>query len=277
MKNITNLFEIVIFTAITLLLPFSPSAFSQALSVNTPNPIGIFHVDGQGDNKGELNLTDARQANDFVITKQGNVGIGTTFTSNKLRISSSSDPVKIEGLKQADVYKNDVLLIDKNDIVKKGAPLTESPVPKSTFLRLENTIDGFLNDTITQSIPMTLVYNNIDGLSYNSTNSEITFPKGVYKITFNYEAVHKGCSISSYRVVFPTSYNGSKLSLFNTAHHGDYLSQHGGTFTFVSILSEKQKWQISLYRANSGNCRGPKMSLLKDATQIVIVKIADQA
>lgn len=277
MKYITNLFKIVIFTSITLLLPFSPTVFCQALSVNTPNPIGIFHVDGQGDNKGELNLTDARQANDFVITKQGNVGIGTVFTSNKLRISSSSDPVKIEGLKKADVYKNNVLLIDKNNVIKKGPYLIESPIPKSTFLRLETTLDDFLNNTVTQTIPMTLVDNNIDGLSYNSKDSEITFPKGVYKITFNYEAVHEGCSISSYRVVFPTSYNGTNLSLFNTAHHKSYMSQHGGTFTFVSILSKKQKWKISLYRANSGNCDGPRMSLIKNATQIVIVKLADQA
>jgi len=57
-----------------LLIPLS--VYSQ-VGVNTDNPKAIFHVDGAKDNPNATDPTPAQQANDFVITSSGSVGIGT--------------------------------------------------------------------------------------------------------------------------------------------------------------------------------------------------------
>ncbi len=53
------------------------SAYAQ-VGVNTVNPTGVFHVDGSKDNPNTGNPTVAQQANDFVVTAAGSVGIGTS-------------------------------------------------------------------------------------------------------------------------------------------------------------------------------------------------------
>ena len=57
-----------------LLIPLS--VYSQ-VGVNTDNPKAIFHVDGAKDNPKMGDPTPAQQTNDFVITNNGSVGIGT--------------------------------------------------------------------------------------------------------------------------------------------------------------------------------------------------------
>ncbi|MCQ9638107.1 hypothetical protein MP478_01800 [Chryseobacterium sp. WG14] len=48
------------------------------VGVNTSNPLGTFHVDGSKDNPALGIPSGAQQLNDFVVTSNGNVGIGTT-------------------------------------------------------------------------------------------------------------------------------------------------------------------------------------------------------
>lgn len=273
-----NLLKLLRTLMLNSILLYSPAIFSQTIGINTENPQGIFHVDGKGDNDKKSIPTIAQQANDFIITKDGNVGIGTTTPTKNLHVKASTDPIKIEGLKEASIHVNNALLIDKNNIIKKGTPLEKSPLPKSAFFRLEKTLDNFLNNVPSgqsQVVPMVLVHNNIYGLSYNSKKSEITFPEGTYVITFNYGATHSGCTISSYRFRFPTLYNndGERISLHSTAYHREDQSEHGGTFTFTSVLSKKTTWQINFDRGFSGNCSGPKMSLINKTTQLAIFKL----
>lgn len=52
-------------------------ALSQ-VGVNTNNPQGIFHVDGAKDNPDTGSSTPFQDANDFIITSDGSVGVGTT-------------------------------------------------------------------------------------------------------------------------------------------------------------------------------------------------------
>jgi len=55
--------------------------FSQ-VGINTQSPQGIFHVDGKKDNPA-TGMPDAlQQANDFVITPEGRVGVGTASPDN---------------------------------------------------------------------------------------------------------------------------------------------------------------------------------------------------
>ncbi|QYN51108.1 hypothetical protein [Apibacter sp. ESL0404] len=52
-------------------------ALSQ-VGVNTNNPQGIFHVDGAKDNPDTGSSTPFQDANDFIVTSDGSVGVGTT-------------------------------------------------------------------------------------------------------------------------------------------------------------------------------------------------------
>jgi len=68
-------------------LMFSSLAFSQ-VGINTPNPLGTFHVDGDKDNPATGVPTAAQQGNDFIVTKEGNVGIGTTTPTSVVDINA---------------------------------------------------------------------------------------------------------------------------------------------------------------------------------------------
>ena len=54
------------------------------VGINTENPQGMFHIDGQGNTNGNTNISD-----DIVVTETGNVGIGTNTPSNKLSIHTT--------------------------------------------------------------------------------------------------------------------------------------------------------------------------------------------
>lgn len=64
-----------------IILPLTIMAYSTVYSqvgINTANPQGILHVDGKKDNSVTGNPTVAQQVNDFVVTQDGSVGVGTT-------------------------------------------------------------------------------------------------------------------------------------------------------------------------------------------------------
>ena len=80
MKNNIFLFAFVLFFSI---------AKSQ-VGVNTPNPQGVFNIDGGKDNPKTGNAhTDAQQQNDVTVLANGNVGIGTINPTNKLHIRTT--------------------------------------------------------------------------------------------------------------------------------------------------------------------------------------------
>ncbi|WET50951.1 hypothetical protein PYS58_07395 [Chryseobacterium indologenes] len=61
------------------------------IGVNTANPLGVFHIDGGKDNA--VPPTTVQQANDVVVTNNGDVGIGTTTvdSSAKLQINTTNN------------------------------------------------------------------------------------------------------------------------------------------------------------------------------------------
>lgn len=66
----------------------SSLAYSQ-VGINTPNPQGIFHVDGAKDNPISGIPTTAQQSNDFTMLSTGDVGIGTSTPKQRLHIIES--------------------------------------------------------------------------------------------------------------------------------------------------------------------------------------------
>ncbi|SIS35840.1 hypothetical protein SAMN05421639_103471 [Chryseobacterium shigense] len=66
-------------------------AFSQ-VGINTPNPRGILHTDGQKDNPATgASFTPAQQINDVVITGAGRIGVGTHDPAVKVDARNSGN------------------------------------------------------------------------------------------------------------------------------------------------------------------------------------------
>lgn len=66
------------------------------VAINTQNPLGIFHIDGKGDNL--VTPTSAQIANDFVVTSDGYVGIASIPS---IRLDIVADAIK-SGFKLTD-------------------------------------------------------------------------------------------------------------------------------------------------------------------------------
>ncbi|UKB78335.1 hypothetical protein [Chryseobacterium sp. MEBOG07] len=86
------------------------------IGINTPNPQAILHVDGAKDNTATGVPTIAQQANDFVVTATGRIGIGTTTPSQKLEIQTGGTPASpVSGFKLADGNQNSKYVLTTDD------------------------------------------------------------------------------------------------------------------------------------------------------------------
>ncbi|REC71515.1 hypothetical protein DRF60_20585 [Chryseobacterium elymi] len=75
---------------ILVLIAFLISAVTYSqVGINTENPQGIFHIDGQKDNPNIGVPATAQQLNDFVVTPTGNVGVGSISPSEKLEVKGN--------------------------------------------------------------------------------------------------------------------------------------------------------------------------------------------
>ncbi|UKB78675.1 hypothetical protein [Chryseobacterium sp. MEBOG07] len=116
------------------------SAFSQ-VGINTANPQGTFHVDGAKDNASTGVPTVSQQANDFVVTSEGNAGIGTVTPTNKLEIVSSASGtsgLKLTNLPSASYLGTDSSgnVIDVNNSATAGVSVT-----KQKLVTASNTVE----------------------------------------------------------------------------------------------------------------------------------------
>lgn len=260
----------------TLLL-FYTTLFSQVVSVNTSNPLGLFHVDGKGDNS--TPPLPEQKLNDFVITKDGNVGIGTVSPTSKLHISSTSNPLKIEGLTLESFTDNKILLIDKNNNVKKADSFKSPSFPKSAFFYLEKSIPDFFDKTDSTEenvVPMTIVHNVIEGLTYDNQTSTVTFPEGVFEISLTFDVTHnKACSTSSYFINFPFEDTLTNIHRTNS-HLKSGPRTHTITVTYVTSVPKGKIWTIKLGNGITRDCfKLTNLVLNEKRTQLFIYKLGD--
>lgn len=93
--------------------------FSQ-VGVNTPNPQGVFNVDGGKDNPLTGNgHTAAQQLNDVTVLANGNVGLGTINPSAKLEVQTggtASNPVPGFKLVDGTQAAGSILMSDANGV-----------------------------------------------------------------------------------------------------------------------------------------------------------------
>lgn len=207
------------------------------------------------------------------------VGIGTDAPTNPLHVSAAADPLKLDGIAAGDQATDELLAIDSDGVIKSIGTLGQLSIPTPAIFRLETGQANFLNGIGiggSQVVPMSMIKNEIPGLSYNAGTSTITFPAGTYQMVFVYEGGHNasGCTISSYFVDFPL--NAAVTRIHTTASHNEgALSNHGGTLTYVAPVTAGRTWQIRLGRGQSGNCTGAGMSLTALSTQLLIFRIGD--
>lgn len=85
-------------------------ALQAQIGINTNNPQTLFHVDGSKDNVATGTPSASQQANDFVVTSEGKVGIGTTNPQANLEVRGK---VILSGVKDNQlVVSNKSLAID---------------------------------------------------------------------------------------------------------------------------------------------------------------------
>lgn len=96
-----------LFTLSYIFLPFLH--FAQ-VGIDTINPQGIFHVDGGKDNLTSGAPSAVQQTNDFIISSDGNVGIGLVSPEKKLDIDASNESLRIQNLIQQVPADFDILI-----------------------------------------------------------------------------------------------------------------------------------------------------------------------
>lgn len=215
----------------------------------------------------------------MTITSGGNIGIGLNNPTNRLHITATADPLRLEGTTAGVTTTDRLMVMDGTGVVKTIGTLGGLSIPNPAIFRLETIQTDFLNGVGaggSSVVPMSVIKNTIPGMTYNATTSTITFPVGTYQMTLVYEALHNatGCTISSYFVDFPL--NATTQRVHNTSSHIEGgLANHGNTITYATTLPAGRTWQIRLGRGQSGNCSGAGMNLIPTSTQLLVFRIGD--
>ncbi|MDR6461646.1 MULTISPECIES: fibrinogen-like YCDxxxxGGGW domain-containing protein [Chryseobacterium] len=68
------------------------------VGINTTNPQGVFHVDGDKNNPTTGVPATGQQSDDFVVLSHGKTGIGTIVPTHQLHVKAVVNPLRAEGL-----------------------------------------------------------------------------------------------------------------------------------------------------------------------------------
>ena len=158
-------------TILTALL-ISAASFSQ-VGINTPNPQGIFNIDGAKDNPTTGSAhTAAQQLNDFTVLASGNVGIGTTVPTQKLEIKTGgTSATPVTGFKLADGNENTNYVLT-SDATGVG---TWKPAGNITYKLGTHITDNFVNSPFVGKTAN----------DWYSTGTYITLAPGIWRVDIN--------------------------------------------------------------------------------------------
>lgn len=194
-KNIFLLSLILIFNAV----------FSQ-VGINTPNPRGILHIDGQRDNPlTGTTFTAAEQSNDVVVSSVGKIGVGTHNPAVKVDARNSGNGAIGFGASSLSAAGADEGAVRYNTGVEysngnEWLPLlTAQPTSNKVIIiatKTSNTIKlispsaittttGLQNRQSNYLVDWTKTFESNSGTSFNASNGIFTAPHtGVYLASF---------------------------------------------------------------------------------------------
>ena len=112
---------------ILLSFMFSLQVLAQQTGISTKNPQGPLHVDVSKNNNANASPTVAQQEDDFIVTIDGFVGIGTTIPTHKLDIRG-----KIQ-IKDGGERIGGVLTTDANGLAVWIIPAANRPLVRGVF------------------------------------------------------------------------------------------------------------------------------------------------
>lgn len=222
------------YVLLTAFLALCSNAYGQ-VGINTTNPQGIFHVDGAKDNNPAGAPTAQQQNNDFIVTPEGNVGVGTAAPVTRLDTRSAGNtdnsiaigktvqtaPIAAAGAIRYNSYNGGKLQYSDGmmwmDLVS---------FPEKAIVIANNTT----GDRFTQNVEKQIIYNN--------------------KFVDNYNAFYRDTSIGINNTAINNLPNG-----FTAPRDGIYLVSATVDLVGVVVLSAKKAEirYIVFSKDNNGN------------------------
>lgn len=239
-------------------------------------------IDGNNNVK-TTTITPVGVTNGLSKTAAGDIKLGGTLTEATTITTDGTNTLKLAGLTTGNASNigSKILIVDSNNNVQVTDKIANDlSIPSPAIFTLLTAQTNFLDNTAAgakKTVPMSLTKNAIKGLTFDASSETITFPPGIYQITFIYEAFVGGsCTVSSYLVDFPKEVGTQRIH--STASHKADASglgtNHGGTISYVTTLANTTSWVIQLGRGSSGNCSNG-MTLVQNSTQLVVFKLGD--
>lgn len=215
--------------SIFVLIISLPLLSQVGVNTNVPYVGSVFHIDAKGNNVSLSSVTDVQAADDIVISKSGNVGVGVVNPTAKLHIDSSKDvlnPIRIaDGSQGVNKY-----LFSDNDgnVTWKDKPEANGVVYYSSTPRT------FTSNVFTE-LP---VEKNSPGYG------RITIPKnGNYIFTLRWwgaiSSLPTGVKIMSSAIIQLRKMTGATFvvldqTTYNTAVMGNFNSRFSFTVSFFA-------------------------------------------
>ncbi|MDQ1855232.1 hypothetical protein [Chryseobacterium sp. WLY505] len=215
-----------------LLTTFSLVAKSQ-VGINTSNPQGIFNIDGLKNNPTTGVPSTAQATDDFVVTSNGNVGVGTVSPTNKLVVTgvnaqpSALGTVNTNAALRVDGNTNHALdfgtytnspfgsyISSQNKTAATGLPLVLNPVGGNVGIAIDSpgtTLD--VNGAITNRETALAVAGNA-----------VTIPANISQVQLT------GAATATVTITAPTAPNaGQRIIVYNNTTGGFGASLGGVT------------------------------------------------
>jgi len=175
------------------------------VGVNTVNPRGIFHVDGRKDNPPIGSPTEDQQENDFIVTANGNVGVGTITPAAKVDINGflqvkDTDPVNVQSHIRIEGREGSVLSLQASNALsgfgKRGIIGTQT-TDELTFIYNNTAVLNMNNNTLYPNVPNavnlgkpTNSFANVYAQN-NPTPSDIRFKKNIRSLKYGIKEIMK--------------------------------------------------------------------------------------
>lgn len=254
-----------------LLLFFFGSTFSlfAQIGINTKDVKGAFHVDGKIDNFSTP--TNEQANNDFVVTTNGNIGVGTITPVTKLDLRSTSNSNNALGIGFTSRTAESVGAGVIRYVNTSGGKLQISDgiqwmdiysVPKKSFvvarIRTADKAIKFTYNTAT-IIAGWEITNDISN-NFNATTGEFVAPRdGVYTFSFAYDFVQEGKAFlanSSVESQFVKNTNVIEVKCLKTYGKSTRGAQAGGSCVSSMKLKQNDKVVVKLLQKIDNSTSG---------------------